>query len=144
MLIKNNFINIKNKNKIDLFDYDRSKLFPKWLHIGSGNFHKSHQAYYLNNLLKKGKSNWSIIDYDLLNIKNNLNRNLKLLKQDCLYTLITKNFDKTINYSLIGSITNYFTSSSNNLKKIAKLIIGSLIYTSMILTTISLFYIISS
>ncbi|MGO4745474.1 D-arabinitol 4-dehydrogenase [Serratia quinivorans] len=31
-----------------------------WLHIGSGSFHRAHQAWYLHQLLAKGNKEWSI------------------------------------------------------------------------------------
>jgi D-arabinitol 4-dehydrogenase len=31
-----------------------------WLHIGSGSFHRAHQAWYLHRLLAKGDNSWSI------------------------------------------------------------------------------------
>ncbi|CAM3696931.1 D-arabinitol 4-dehydrogenase [Rahnella bruchi] len=31
-----------------------------WLHIGSGSFHRAHQAWYLHRLLVKGDNSWSI------------------------------------------------------------------------------------
>ncbi len=31
-----------------------------WLHIGLGSFHRAHQAWYMNELIKKGDTTWSI------------------------------------------------------------------------------------
>lgn len=31
-----------------------------WLHIGLGSFHRAHQAWYLNELIKAGNDSWAI------------------------------------------------------------------------------------
>ena len=31
-----------------------------WLHIGLGSFHRAHQAWYLNELIKQGDDSWTI------------------------------------------------------------------------------------
>ncbi|RMF39839.1 MAG: mannitol dehydrogenase family protein [Alphaproteobacteria bacterium] len=42
--------------------YDRADLSPGILHIGVGNFHRAHQAVYLDRLFNKGRSlDWAII-----------------------------------------------------------------------------------
>jgi len=41
--------------------YDRSRLTPGIVHIGLGNFHRAHQAWYLHGLMRQGKaSDWTI------------------------------------------------------------------------------------
>ena len=35
--------------------YDRSRLSPGILHVGVGNFHRAHQAWYLHRLMEKGR-----------------------------------------------------------------------------------------
>ena len=42
--------------------YDRSKLTPGIVHIGLGNFHRAHQAWYLHRLMQTGEAfDWAII-----------------------------------------------------------------------------------
>ena len=42
--------------------YDRSKLTPGIVHIGLGNFHRAHQAWYLHRLMEQGLAHdWAII-----------------------------------------------------------------------------------
>ena len=42
--------------------YDRSKLTPGIVHIGLGNFHRAHQAWYLHRLMQQGEAlDWAII-----------------------------------------------------------------------------------
>ena len=42
--------------------YDRSKLTAGIIHIGLGNFHRAHQAWYLHRLMQQGQAqDWAII-----------------------------------------------------------------------------------
>ena len=67
--------------------YNRKQLSAGILHIGVGNFHRAHQAWYLHKLFEKGYDrDWAIIgsgvqDYDAAQRE-------KLKKQDFLSTLI--------------------------------------------------------
>jgi mannitol 2-dehydrogenase len=67
--------------------YDRSRLTPGIVHIGLGNFHRAHQAWYLHRLMQEGRAlDWAILGagvrpYDAA-------MRTKLLAQDCLTTLI--------------------------------------------------------
>lgn len=112
-----------NLNKINLnrisndCSYLNRKLYEKWLHVGSGNFHRSHQAYYLHQLLKKKLSNWTIINFEILNSDLITKFNKKIKKQDGLYTLISK--DKNIKKkTIIGSISKFFLNNERSLNYI--------------------------
>ena len=67
--------------------YDRAALTPGIVHIGLGNFHRAHQAWYLHRLLQLGLDHdWAIVGagvcpYDAVQRE-------KLVAQDCLSTLI--------------------------------------------------------
>ena len=67
--------------------YDRAALTPGIVHIGLGNFHRAHQAWYLHRLFQLGLDrDWAIIGagvrpYDAA-------QRPKLLRQDCLSALI--------------------------------------------------------
>ena len=42
--------------------YDRGKVTPGILHVGLGNFHRAHQAIYLDDLVgKESASGWGIL-----------------------------------------------------------------------------------
>ena len=42
--------------------YDRDALTPGIVHIGLGNFHRAHQAWYLHRLMQQGlASDWAIV-----------------------------------------------------------------------------------
>ena len=67
--------------------YDRAALTPGIVHVGLGNFHRAHQAWYLHRLFQLGLDrDWAIIGagvrpYDAA-------QRPKLLRQDCLSALI--------------------------------------------------------
>lgn len=67
--------------------YDRSTLKPGIVHIGLGNFHRAHQAWYLHRLFDAGLNHdWAIIGAGV-RAGDAVQRD-KLLAQDCLTTLI--------------------------------------------------------
>jgi fructuronate reductase len=70
--------------------YDRTRLRPRIVHLGVGNFHRAHQAYYTEQALQAAQDNgdhrnldWGICGVSL---RNSAVRD-KLAPQDCLYTL---------------------------------------------------------
>lgn len=84
--------------------YDRTLLKEGILHIGVGNFHRSHQALYIDDLLESHEiKNWAICGVGIMPqdapMKN-------FITQDHLYTLVEKS-DKQSSARIIGSLTNY-------------------------------------
>ncbi|MDC0610743.1 mannitol dehydrogenase family protein [Vibrio sp.] len=49
-----------------------------WLHIGLGSFHRAHQAWYMNQLIKNGDNSWAIAAG---NIRNDAERMANALKE---------------------------------------------------------------
>lgn len=67
--------------------YDRATLSPGIVHIGLGNFHRGHQAWYLHRLFDLGiNHDWAIIGAGVRATDAVMRE--KLLAQDCLTTLI--------------------------------------------------------
>ncbi len=67
--------------------YDRSHLTPGIVHIGLGNFHRAHQAWYLHRLMQMGEAfDWAIIGAGVR--PGDAAMRDRLLAQDCLTTLI--------------------------------------------------------
>lgn len=67
--------------------YDRTKLTPGIVHIGLGNFHRAHQAWYLHRLMQQGQAlDWAIIGAGVR--AGDADMRARLLAQDCLTTLI--------------------------------------------------------
>lgn len=67
--------------------YARSDLTPGIVHIGLGNFHRAHQAWYLHRLMDQGLAyDWAIIGAGVR--PADAAARDKMLAQDCLTTLI--------------------------------------------------------
>jgi len=67
--------------------YDRSTLTPGIVHIGLGNFHRAHQAWYTHCLMQLGLAqDWAILGAGVR--PNDAAMRDRLIAQDCLTTLI--------------------------------------------------------
>ncbi|PRY24883.1 mannitol 2-dehydrogenase [Aliiruegeria haliotis] len=67
--------------------YDRSRVTAGILHVGLGNFHRAHQAVYLDDLLNRGGSTeWGILGAGVMPADATMREGLKA--QDCLYTVL--------------------------------------------------------
>lgn len=92
--------------------YDRSKLSAGIVHIGLGNFHRAHQAWYLHRLMELGQAHdWAIIgagvrpgDADMRN---------RLMAQDCLTTLVELD-PKGASAAVIGSMIDFLPVEADN------------------------------
>ncbi|MGH1445555.1 MAG: mannitol dehydrogenase family protein [Cognatishimia sp.] len=68
-------------------NYDRTQLRPGIVHIGVGNFHRAHQAWYLHQLMQNGLAHdWAIIGAGVRSYDAAMRE--RLVAQDCLTTLI--------------------------------------------------------
>ena len=67
--------------------YDRARLTPGIVHIGLGNFHRAHQAWYTHRLMQAGAAqDWAILGAGVRPYDAAMRDRLKA--QDCLTTLI--------------------------------------------------------
>eukprot|EP00238_Polyblepharides_amylifera_P002005 CAMPEP_0196585382 /NCGR_PEP_ID=MMETSP1081-20130531/50433_1 /TAXON_ID=36882 /ORGANISM="Pyramimonas amylifera, Strain CCMP720" /LENGTH=1314 /DNA_ID=CAMNT_0041906905 /DNA_START=249 /DNA_END=4193 /DNA_ORIENTATION=- len=74
-------------------------------HMGVGGFHRSHQAFYLHDLLMKGEgANWAIVGMGILPGDKAMSE--ALIGQDCLYTLTTRG-SSGFGCSVVGSIMDF-------------------------------------
>jgi len=88
------------------FSYDRDALTLGIVHFGIGNFHRAHQAVYVEELLERGDTQWGITGVSLRSsaMKDALE------PQDYLYTLAVLDEEreyrvkKAIIYLLVKSI----------------------------------------
>ena len=86
--------------------YERKQLKTGIVHIGVGGFHRSHQAYYIHQLLQKGNSvDWAICGVGLRESDRNMAN--VLTKQDGLYTLVSQHPNGKVESEVIGSIIEY-------------------------------------
>jgi mannitol 2-dehydrogenase len=91
---------------VSLPRYDRRDVSTGIVHIGVGNFHRSHQAMYLDTLMNDGAAmDWGICGIGL----QPSNRRIRdvLAAQDGLYTLVLRHSDGTWDARVIGSITEF-------------------------------------
>ena len=99
--------------------YDRSSLTPGIVHIGLGNFHRAHQAWYLHRLMQDGRAHdWAIIGAGVRPYDSAMRE--KLLAQDCLTTLIELDpAGKSV--EIVGSMIDYIPIEEGNGPLIAKM-----------------------
>lgn len=106
--------------KVSIPSYDRDQIKTSILHIGVSNFQRSHQAYYINELIDKYKElDYGICGVDLLESDRKIYNILK--DQDGLYTLYTKEANGAHKATIIGSIVEYFYGPENPLAVIEKM-----------------------
>ena len=92
--------------------YERGELRPGILHIGVGNFHRAHQAWYLHRLFEMGRDhNWAIIGAGMRSF--DAAQREKLLSQDCLTTLIELDPAKKT-AEVIGPMIDYVPIEDGN------------------------------
>lgn len=89
--------------------YDRSSLRVGMAHIGVGNFHRAHQAVYLDDLLhaRADQSSWAYQGISLLDEASSVSRARAMREQDCLYTLTEFAPDGSVESRLVGGIVDY-------------------------------------
>jgi mannitol 2-dehydrogenase len=86
--------------------YDRRDVTTGIVHIGVGNFHRSHQAMYIDTLMNSGTAlDWGICGIGLQ--PSNVTMRDVMAAQDNLYTLVLRHGDGTWDARVIGSITEY-------------------------------------
>jgi len=101
-------------------EYDRSVIKAGIVHIGVGGFHRSHQAYFIHQLLGETKnSEWGICGIGLREGDRKINEVLK--NQNCLYTLITQHSDGKETCEVIGSLLDYIYAVESPNKAIEKM-----------------------
>ena len=99
--------------------YDRTALTPGIVHIGVGNFHRAHQAWYLHQLMQSGEAHdWAIIGAGVRPYDAAMRD--KLLAQDCLTTLIELD-PSQVSAEVVGSMIDYLPIEAGNQALIAKL-----------------------
>ena len=99
--------------------YDRNKLTPGLVHIGLGNFHRAHQAWYLHRLMQRGLAlDWAIIGAGVRPSDTDMRE--RLMSQDCLTTLIELRPDGT-SAEVCGSMIDFLPISEDNAPLIAQM-----------------------
>ncbi|MEP3970088.1 MAG: mannitol dehydrogenase family protein, partial [Nonlabens sp.] len=122
--MKNYQLNTENlsniSESISVPAYDRTKVKTGIVHVGIGGFHRSHEAFYTDQLLHDpSNSDWGICGVALLEFDTKIYKTLK--DQNGLYTLIVKELDGTQSTRVIGSIVKYLYAPENTLAVIEKM-----------------------
>jgi len=90
--------------------YDRQSLSAGIIHLGVGNFHRAHQAYYLDQLFEAGLDHdWAIIGAGVKPYDSAMRE--RLAKQDWLTTLLTLDPEQ-LSSRVIGSMINFLPIDS--------------------------------
>lgn len=85
--------------------YDRGALRPGILHIGVGNFHRAHMAWYLDRLFEQGEGHdWALIGAGVR--PGDAVMREKLVEQDWLFTVVELD-PKGLTARVIGSMADY-------------------------------------
>ena len=99
--------------------YDRASLTPGIVHIGLGNFHRAHQAWYLHSLMQQGLAHdWAIIGAGVRS--NDEDQRLRLAAQDYITTLIELSPERK-SAEVIGSMIGYVPVEDGNGPLIAQM-----------------------
>jgi mannitol 2-dehydrogenase len=99
--------------------YDRANLTAGIVHIGLGNFHRAHQAWYLHRLMQQGLAHdWGIVGAGV-RAADAVMRD-KLLAQDCLTTLMELD-PKGTSAEIIGSMIDFTPVDEDNSSLIARM-----------------------
>ncbi|TNF19302.1 MAG: mannitol dehydrogenase family protein [Rhodobacteraceae bacterium] len=99
--------------------YDRSGLTPGIVHIGLGNFHRAHQAWYLHRLMQEGAAlDWAIVGAGVRAYDETMR--LKMAAQDYLTTLIELDPAGT-SAEVVGSMIDYVPIVEGNGPLIARM-----------------------
>jgi mannitol 2-dehydrogenase len=86
--------------------YDRRTITSGIVHIGVGNFHRAHQAFYVDRLLRMGEATtWGISGVGILPADAQVRDALR--SQDLEYTLIERHPNGSARASRIGAIVEY-------------------------------------
>jgi len=100
-------------------NYDRANLKAGIVHIGMGNFHRAHQAWYLHRLMQLGLAqDWAIVGAGVRPFDETQRR--KMASQDYLTTLIELGPSNTA-AEVIGSIVGFVPVEPDNRQLIERM-----------------------
>jgi len=96
------------------FSYDRSAVTAGIVHLSVGNFHRAHQAWYIDQVLGlEGQSDWGICGVGLIDSPGERLKLDVFPAQDNLYTLSRYGTDGSERHQVIGSIIDYLFAPGN-------------------------------
>jgi mannitol-1-phosphate/altronate dehydrogenase len=93
---------------VQRFAYDRSAVRAGIVHLSVGNFHRAHQAWFLDRLLAlPGNAAWGICGVGLIDDPRERAKAEGFPAQDCLYTLTRYPPDRPPSHQVIGAMVEY-------------------------------------
>ena len=93
--------------------YDRDSITPGIVHIGVGNFHRAHLAWYVHRLMQQGgAADWGIVGGGVMEHDRTMRQ--QLLAQDCLTTLIELDPDGGRDAEITGAMIDYVPVEADN------------------------------
>ena len=99
--------------------YEPSDLKPGIVHIGLGNFHRAHQAWYIHRLMQQGEAyDWAIVGAGVRRFDAEMRD--RLMAQSCLTTLIELDPNR-ISAEVIGPMVDYLPIEDSNATLIRKM-----------------------
>jgi mannitol-1-phosphate/altronate dehydrogenase len=115
--------------------YDRSRVTPGIVHFSVGNFHRAHQANYLDRLIAAGgHDGWGLCGVGLMDDPRERAKAASFPAQDCLYTLTECPPTGTPSVHVVGSIVEYLFAPDNPEAVLAKLCNPAIRIVAMTLT----------
>lgn len=112
---------VRTLTKVVVPSYDRSQVSVGIVHFGVGNFHRSHQAMYVDRLMNAGVDlDWGICGVGLLP-QDAAMRDV-LVAQDGLYTLVLRHPEGALEPRVIGSVREYLLAADDPEAVFARLV----------------------
>lgn len=94
-------------------EYDREAVRPGIAHIGVGNFHRTHQAMYIDRCLHRpGQSDWAIVGIGLGDSAAARAKAQAFRRQDCLYSVTEYAPDGASQTRVVGAMIGYLHAPS--------------------------------
>jgi mannitol 2-dehydrogenase len=101
-----NTANMDSITSVPTPPYERDAITVGIVHFGVGNFHRSHQAMYIDRLMAASDAHeWGICGVGVLP-SDALMRDV-MGAQDCLYTVVARHPDGSLEPRVVGSIVEY-------------------------------------
>ncbi|MEP2031359.1 MAG: mannitol dehydrogenase family protein [Paracoccaceae bacterium] len=100
-------------------NYNRAAITPGIVHIGLGNFHRAHQAWYLHRLMQQGEAmDWGIIGAGVR--ASDEEQRQRLAAQDYLTTLVELD-PKGRSAEIVGSMVDFIPVEEDNAALISQM-----------------------
>jgi mannitol 2-dehydrogenase len=115
--------------------YDRARVTAGIVHFSVGNFHRAHQAVYLDRLIAAGgHDDWGLCGVGLMDDPRERAKAASFPKQDCLYTLTECPPQGAADVQVVGSIVEYLFAPDDPEAVLAKLCDPAIRIVTMTLT----------